>query len=217
MKTKRSNRDRILDIASEMFLTNGFFITSMDDLVTASGVAKTNIYYHFKSKEELLGAIVDRMIAHYQSLASHIAILEDLSVPAKLERLLHALFEQNAVKSSLGGCPFLTLYMQTAGDWPEGRARIGQFFQDQRALVERLLKEGTARGDIHPALPPEQLASVIVASVEGALFLSHATEDDRIKSHLLDSLRLLVQPSVTKSPASTSSTPQPGSVPAGGE
>ncbi|SDD77278.1 transcriptional regulator, TetR family [Paenibacillus sp. UNCCL117] len=182
-----------------MFLTKGFAVTSMDDLVKASGVAKTNIYYHFKGKEELLGAIVDRMIDHYQSQALHIAGLAELPVAARLQRLVLALYEQNEVKSSLGGCPFLTLYTQTAGEWPEGKARIGRFFRSQRELVQGLLQEGAAAGELKPALPPDQLASVLVSAVEGALFLSHATADEGIKAHLLDSLSLLLQPAGTSS------------------
>src|SRR5579884_4316313 len=63
-----SNRDYVVKVVSELFLVRGFSCTSMDDVVKHSGVSKSNIYYHFKSKDELTQAVLDR---HISSLQSH--------------------------------------------------------------------------------------------------------------------------------------------------
>jgi AcrR family transcriptional regulator len=55
--------DRILDAAMVEFGTRGYDATSLDDLALVIGVRKQTILYWFPSKEELLGAVVDRVAA----------------------------------------------------------------------------------------------------------------------------------------------------------
>ncbi|WP_370570235.1 TetR/AcrR family transcriptional regulator [Paenibacillus sp. JCM 10914] len=61
-KQRKSNRDTVLQVAAHLFLTKGYQLTSMDEIVDHCKVSKTNIYYHFKSKEELLLQIINRFI-----------------------------------------------------------------------------------------------------------------------------------------------------------
>src|SRR5215510_4935952 len=57
-----STRDQILDVASRLIHLKGYHCTSLDDVLRESGVGKGNFYYHFKSKEELGYAIIDRVM-----------------------------------------------------------------------------------------------------------------------------------------------------------
>ncbi|TQS46145.1 TetR/AcrR family transcriptional regulator [Cryptosporangium phraense] len=50
----------VLAAAADLFATRGFDATSMRDISTAAGVQPASVYYHFRSKEALLVAIVDR-------------------------------------------------------------------------------------------------------------------------------------------------------------
>ena len=56
---KRSNKNRVIETAASLFLKVGYTYTSMDEVVQQSGVSKSNVYYHFSSKEELLLAVID--------------------------------------------------------------------------------------------------------------------------------------------------------------
>jgi AcrR family transcriptional regulator len=62
-KTKR----RILDAAYELFYRKGFNRVGVDEIAAASGVTKRSLYYHFKSKDELLGSVLE--LQHELSLA----------------------------------------------------------------------------------------------------------------------------------------------------
>lgn len=56
--------DKILDAAQELFLTRGYEHTSIQDIIDRlGGLTKGAIYHHFKSKEEILSAVLDRMYA----------------------------------------------------------------------------------------------------------------------------------------------------------
>lgn len=53
-------RNEILDVAEKMFLDKGFENTSTADISTAINIAKGTLYYHFKSKNEIMDAIIER-------------------------------------------------------------------------------------------------------------------------------------------------------------
>jgi AcrR family transcriptional regulator len=59
----RSTAERLLDAALESFASRGFEATSLDDLATELGVRKQTILYYHRSKEALLGAVIDRVVA----------------------------------------------------------------------------------------------------------------------------------------------------------
>ena len=55
---------KILDVAQELFLTKGYEHTSIQDIIDGlGGLTKGAIYHHFKSKEEILSAVLDRLYA----------------------------------------------------------------------------------------------------------------------------------------------------------
>ena len=54
-------KNEILDAAQELFLTQGYEKTSVDNIIKKVGVAKGTFYYYFKSKEDLLDKLVKRM------------------------------------------------------------------------------------------------------------------------------------------------------------
>ena len=56
-----ATRDQILDAASRLIHLQGYHGTSLDDVLRESGVGKGNFYYHFRSKEDLGYAIIERL------------------------------------------------------------------------------------------------------------------------------------------------------------
>src|SRR5262245_65610360 len=61
----RSTREAILEAASRLIRVHGYNHTSLDDVLSESGVGKGNFYYHFKSKEDLGYAILDQIIGSF--------------------------------------------------------------------------------------------------------------------------------------------------------
>lgn len=58
-------RERILEAALEMFSEKGFEGTNIRELTASLGLAKSSMYRHFKSKEEILDSLLDEMIIYY--------------------------------------------------------------------------------------------------------------------------------------------------------
>ena len=61
-KEAAERKKEILDIAEELFTTKGYDNTSTTDILERVGIARGTMYYHFKSKEEILDALINRVI-----------------------------------------------------------------------------------------------------------------------------------------------------------
>lgn len=67
-KKSTGKKEIIMDIAKSLFSQKGYDAASMDEIATQAGVPKSLIYYHFKNKEELLHAIINKFISEYEQL-----------------------------------------------------------------------------------------------------------------------------------------------------
>ena len=66
-------REEILDAAHTLFTTKGFQPTTMEDILRIVGIAKGTLYYHFPSKEQILKALVLRIVLQVEQQAREIA------------------------------------------------------------------------------------------------------------------------------------------------
>jgi TetR/AcrR family transcriptional regulator, transcriptional repressor for nem operon len=55
-------RERILDLAEDAVLHKGFALTSIDELIAAAGITKSGFFYHFRDKNDLAKALLERYL-----------------------------------------------------------------------------------------------------------------------------------------------------------
>ena len=67
MPARTAARDRLLDTAAELFYGRGITATGVDAVVAAAGVSKPTLYAHFRSKSELVTAVLERRHARRQT------------------------------------------------------------------------------------------------------------------------------------------------------
>ncbi|HQR05077.1 MAG: TetR/AcrR family transcriptional regulator [Proteobacteria bacterium] len=68
MTDSRPTAERILDAAEALFARHGYQGTSMGDIAARVGVRPPSLYNHFRGKEALYGAVLERLMAHFQPL-----------------------------------------------------------------------------------------------------------------------------------------------------
>jgi AcrR family transcriptional regulator len=94
---RTDTRNRILSVALRLFATQGFANTSLREIADELGVTKAALYFHFKTKEEILNGI---LIDHRDNIN---AIIDDtaprISTPAGREELLRRVAEYQATRS----------------------------------------------------------------------------------------------------------------------
>ena len=82
-KEAEARRSEILDVASELFTLKGYDSTSTNDILDRVGIARGTLYYHFKSKEEILDALIDRILQGVvQNVRAALSVME--TAPQKL-------------------------------------------------------------------------------------------------------------------------------------
>lgn len=62
---EHTTKEKILDAALVSFAENGYKGTNLRDLAAGMGLSKSSLYKHYKSKEEIFNAVIDRMEAYY--------------------------------------------------------------------------------------------------------------------------------------------------------
>ena len=80
---KALRKQELLKTAYELFLSKGYEVVSVDEIIAKAGIAKGTYYYYFSSKEETLEEVIDMIIAKEEAVAK--AILEmEIPVPQKI-------------------------------------------------------------------------------------------------------------------------------------
>ncbi len=192
MTTKgEKTRRRIVEKAAVVFNTKGYFGSSMGDLMREIGLEKGGIYNHFASKEELALEAFDYAAGTMQERFQ--AALEGKE--GALERLfaivdvLGGLAEDPPVE---GGCPVLNTAVASDDAHMELKDRAREAMSGWLRLIGSIVKEGVRNGELRPGKNPRETASVVVATLEGAVMLSRLYDDptymkrsvDHLKEHL---------------------------------
>lgn len=91
VKEAEERKNEILDAAERLFGTKGYESTSINDILNAVGIARGTLYYHFKSKEDILDAMIDRMMGEAMAKARELAARRELPVLQRLTMTITAL------------------------------------------------------------------------------------------------------------------------------
>ncbi len=91
VKEAEERKNEILDAAEHLFGAKGFDSTSTTDILNEIGIARGTLYYHFKSKEEILDAMIERMVKRLAEKAEKIISEKDTPVLQRLTKMMLAL------------------------------------------------------------------------------------------------------------------------------
>lgn len=96
-KYPEETRSRIIDVAAELFIEKGYENTSIQNIIDRlGGLSKGAIYHHFRSKEEIMYAVADRIYSGSEREIRRICSREDLSGREKIAEVFRASLESPA-------------------------------------------------------------------------------------------------------------------------
>ena len=173
-RTKKSEaRQRIVETAERLFRTVGYAKCSVELIIREIGVAKGTFYYYFKSKDEILGAIVDRTLDQLEEMIGQIADDTGSSALTKMQMLL--------ADSHVGDND--TLEIADMLHLPENR-ELHEITNIQTVLrlspvFARIVEQGNAEGVFHCIRPLETIQFLLTGTqflLDGGLFNFSAQE-----------------------------------------
>lgn len=100
-KEYNERRNEILDAAGRLFSTKGYDKCTVNDILNAVGIAKGTFYYYFKSKEEVLDAIIERVTETVASRAEEAALNPELAPAIKILNVILSMRVESEVDNDL--------------------------------------------------------------------------------------------------------------------
>lgn len=91
VKDAEERKNEILDAANALFAQKGFDGTSTNDILEKVGIARGTLYYHFKSKEDIMDALIERFSSQMFRKAREIAADKSLSVNDRIIQVILSL------------------------------------------------------------------------------------------------------------------------------
>jgi AcrR family transcriptional regulator len=159
-----SKRDELVRKALEIFYREGFHATGMDLLAAETGISKTTMFKHFRSKEELILAVLRLRDQDFRIWLFR--RMEEAGPPRdQLSAMFDALGEWFAMPG-FRSCMFI----KAASEYPDPRHPIhAQATEHKRLLFRQLHRIAADAG----ARDPAALARVLLLLKEGAIVTAH--------------------------------------------
>ncbi|MGB5645085.1 MAG: TetR/AcrR family transcriptional regulator [Gammaproteobacteria bacterium] len=136
MGTKgENNRTRIIEAADQLFYERGYNQTSFSDIADITGIPRGNFYYYFKTKDDILAAVVDARVEHYQEALMNC----DKSSDDPRQRLLAFIDIMASSEGTMleAGCPIGSLCSELAKGTEELQSKSREVFELLRDWISR--------------------------------------------------------------------------------
>ena len=168
-------RQRILDAAGHCFAGGGYAKTTVEQIALQAGVSKALVYNHFRGKEQILEAVLERTLADWDEATRATGWSEGESVLQGLADMHRAGLEyardNPLVRALFRLDPLVLLDMRRS-------AAVRQSLEQFRAQLVTTIRAGVASGELRGDLDAERAAEVV--RVLHLAFIDHLMNPDWI-------------------------------------
>jgi TetR/AcrR family transcriptional regulator, transcriptional repressor for nem operon len=178
--SKGTTRDDIVDAADQLIYRQGYEHTSFSDIADAVHISRGNFYYHFKTKDEILDAVIALRLENTRKMLAQWEI--DEQQPADRIRCFIHILLVNKAKIKRFGCPVGTLCIELAKLNHGSQAEANKLFTLFRSWLS---KQFTLLGR---AADADQLAMHLLARSQGIATLANALQEEKFIAHEVDQL-----------------------------
>lgn len=165
-----TKRDELVQKALKAFYRNGFHATGMDKLVEDTGISKTSMYKHFRTKEDLILAVLRLRDEQFRNWLYR--RMEELAGTPK-EQLI-AMFdalEEWFAEPGYKGCMFI----KASSEYQEASHPIHKQAADHKRLLERHMSDLAEKAGLND---PGTVARQLLLLKEGAIVTAHLGHTD---------------------------------------
>lgn len=146
----------ILDTAEPLFYAKGYHETAISDIVKKMGVAQGTLYYYFKSKDEILEALINRHMSTFTSEIKPIIYSDSMAPPHKIASVIQAIFRTIQYKD---GLLFDFLHADRALHLANKLSRQGK--QLVAPWLLKIIEEGKQQNYFHVCHPQAAMSLVL--------------------------------------------------------
>jgi AcrR family transcriptional regulator len=151
-------KTKILDVAIKLFTERGYNETTMQDILSQSGLSKGAVYHHFRSKNEILEYAMDSELQHVTRYLKELSESQELSATEKLNTLVNFFISNEIIKNL------------SKSNWAE-KIPYGLLYTLRNTVnvlsnyIERIIEQGNKNGEFNCIFPFET-ASVLLLLID---------------------------------------------------
>lgn len=168
----KTTRDQIIEAADQLFYRQGYEHTSFSDIASAVQISRGNFYYHFKTKDEILDAVINVRLANTQKMLERWET-EGKHPEDRIRNFIHILIA-NRAKIKRYGCPVGTLCIELAKLNHHSQAEANRLFTLFRTWLRRQFTLLGRKADA------DELAMHLLAHSQGVATLASAFHDEKL-------------------------------------
>lgn len=173
----QSTKEHIIEQSAALFNTKGYNACSLQDIMMATGLKKGGIYNHFKNKDEIAFESFDYSF----NLVKQRFQQGLLNCKTSYEKIIAiiSVFESFHTKPvTQGGCPIFNTAVDSSGIHPSLTEKARSAINHLKRYIEIKIDEGIDSGEFNTYIKSEELSTLILTSMEGALIMSRVNNDD---------------------------------------
>jgi TetR/AcrR family transcriptional regulator, transcriptional repressor for nem operon len=178
-------RASIVQRSAALLNKQGFLAAPMSAIMDATGMKKGGLYRHFESREMLANEALDFCVAAVRERFVQ-AMQGKETACEQLLAMLDAHADAGIDVPLPGGCPIMNTAVETDHTSDPAHAslrdRARAAMSGWHGLIQQVVRNGVASGDVCADVDPVEVASVFIACLEGAVLLTQLYGD---ASHML--------------------------------
>jgi TetR/AcrR family transcriptional regulator, transcriptional repressor for nem operon len=192
MKKGDQTRERIIMKSAELFNRQGYAGSSINDIISATGIKKGGIYRHFASKDEIALEAYNYAAGVVGSKFSE-AIDKADSAAGRLLAFFHVYQDVVNNPPFIGGCPLQNTAVESDDTHPALRQRAQRGLLGTLDAMMSIIDEGIQKGEFKQNLDADALASFAFSLLEGGIMLSKLEGSNRHMQMNMASLQSYLQ------------------------
>lgn len=178
-------RERLLEAGRHLIHRHGYRQTTLADIATESGVPLGNVYYYFRTKQDLLSAVADRLADDF---LTRMKAIEDKHADPRA-RIAAFLDSVVASRSTLAehGCPVGSLCQELGKNAEPGREAVN------RALIVRA-QWAARQFELMGRKDAQDLGLALIGAVQGIILMANAVHDPDVIARQMPHVRRWLTP-----------------------
>ncbi len=189
----QKTRSNIIQAAFDLFHKQGVNATSVDEILEKSGTGKSQFYYYFKTKDDLIHAVVQNF---YETLRSKkLPIKYDIESWKDLEQWFAFFINFQKSVNCSRGCPMATIGYELTPDQELIRQDINLIFEFTKNSLSRFFHGLKVKGKLKKSADPDALADFCFSTMQGGMITSKIKKEtapfEHAVSHAITYLKSL--------------------------
>jgi len=185
-------RDLIVKTSLALFNKKGYSQTSIQDIMSESGLPKGAIYRRFENKNEIALAAFEYA---GEIIWSHFFEATKSKDTATEKLIAMCYVYQDAVHNPPvdGGCPLLNTAIESDYGFPELHDKASEAYNQTLLFMQSIIEEGIRTQEFRQDVDSYSLASFLFSTIEGAVMASRLTLNNDHMFHSIEQVKILLQ------------------------